>query len=203
MPVVASSVQQRRRQRRAGERGVREPGMRPACREAPATAARITPVPLAWFPLAAVRGTRRRIRRPVGLGCGSPGCCSPPREEPDGGGSVAWRPVGPDCGSYASLACSIVSVAVLCPSLPRPFQSCFRHCGSSASYVATFDPQSRLSDKTEGALSYFVVVEWAPPLFFPALAHDHAGAGVKADEKVQRKCSKAMTWRARSAGERR
>jgi len=163
MPVVASSVQQRRRQRRAGERGVREPGMRPACREAPVTAARITPVTLP-----AAQGPRQRsvARRSVGLDCGSPGCRPPRRGDPDGGGSVAWRPVGPDCGSYASLACSIVSVAVLCPSLPRPFQSCFRHCGSSASYVATFDPQSRLSDKTEGALSYFVVVEWVPPLSF-------------------------------------
>ena len=81
----------------------------------------------------------------------------------------------PDCGSYVSVARGTVLVAVVCLTLSRAPQDCFRHCGSSASYIAAFDPQSCLSDRTEGTLSHSVVAEWVPRLSFPALAHDHAG----------------------------
>ena len=59
-----------------------------------------------------------------------------------------------------------VPVAVIYQTLPGTLQGCFRHCGSYASYIATFDPQSRQSDITEDILSYFAVVEWALPLSF-------------------------------------
>ena len=54
---------------------------------------------------------------------------------------------------------STVSFAVLCSTLTRAPQGCFRHCGPSASYIATFDPRSRKSDMNKGALFYFAPME--------------------------------------------
>jgi hypothetical protein len=45
---------------------------------------------------------------------------------------------------------------------------------------------------TEGALFYFAVVEWAPPLPFPALAHDHGGSARKQDESPGKQDEKAQ-----------
>jgi hypothetical protein len=53
----------------------------------------------------------------------------------------------------------MVPIAVVRPTLPRAPQGRFRHCGSSASYIATFDPRSLWSDVIQGALFYFAVVE--------------------------------------------
>ena len=47
---------------------------------------------------------------------------------------------------------------------------------------------------SEGNLFYFAVVEWVPLLSLPALTHDHAGADVKADEKVRWPPSELRAW---------
>jgi len=73
------------------------------------------------------------------------------------------------------MARSAVPVVMFCLAFLGAPQGGFRHCGPSASYAAAFDPRSRQIDATGGILYCFAVVEWAPSLPFPALAHNHAG----------------------------